>query len=110
MFIRFRSVYFGTKRQCGSTLFRVRNDIEQVVRISVDGEVEPSARAYTALPNVPGLIELLSVQRRTAEILRQESQLFVAEFLNMQGSVRVAPAEALRVEKLDQVALGFFVR
>ena len=91
-------------------LFRVRNDIEQVVRISVDGEVEPPARAYTALPNVPGLIELLSVQRRTAEILRQESQLFVAEFLNMQGSVRVAPAEALRVEKLDQVALGFFVR
>src|SRR5713101_9719054 len=91
-------------------LFRVRNDIEQVIHVAIYSEIEAPARINTSLPNVPSFIVLLGSERRMSEVLRQQRQLFVALLLNAERSIRIAPAEALRVEKLHQEALIFFVR
>jgi hypothetical protein len=58
-------------RRQNPILFRVRDDIEEVVRIPVDLEVEAPAGIHAALPNIARLVVLLGSQRRMAEVLRQ---------------------------------------
>lgn len=83
----------------------MRDDIEQVVRFSVDLEVEAPAGIHAALPNIARLVEFLGAQRWMAEVFRQKRQLFIALFLDTQRGIRVTAAESLRVEELH---LGSF--
>jgi hypothetical protein len=89
-------------------LLGVRDDVEQVVQISVDLEVEAPAHIHAALPNIARLIVLLGSQRWMAEVLRQKPQLFIALFLNTQRGIRIAPAETLRVVKPHLGRFRFF--
>jgi hypothetical protein len=87
-------------REQNSILFWVRDDIEQVVRVSVDLKVETPACIHAALPNIACPVVFLGSQRWMAGVLRQKPQLFIALFLNTQRGIRITPAESLRVEKL----------
>ena len=80
--------------------FRVRDDGVEVVRIPVNGKVEPPVASYPGLPDVSCFIVLLGAQTGMPRVLNEELCLLVECFLHPRRRVTVLLQETWREEEL----------
>lgn len=62
------------------------NNIVQVIGAVGDAEIEPPVASNSSLPNTFCLVVLFCMQRRVADIGKQESHLLIKCFLYSDGS------------------------
>lgn len=88
-FCRRRDVLHRCRRS-----LRVRADREKDVGVAVDREVEAPVESNAGLPDSPGLIVLLRLERGVAAILKEERKLFLEGALNSRWGTGQVAVEA----------------
>src|SRR5574341_457910 len=89
-------------------LFRMGDQIDKMVHVTLDFEIETPAPIDPGLPDVPRFIVLLGPQGRMAEVLEEEGDTAVNGALDGRGGVRVACQEALGVDGAHYRFRSFF--
>jgi hypothetical protein len=77
-------------RQVPSASLRVRPNRPQDVDVPVDGEVEAPGERHARLPEPPGLVVLLRLKGRVAEVREQEAELLPERTLHVRGRRRAS--------------------
>jgi len=76
----------------------MRNDVVEMVGVSLNGEIKTPPLCDSGLPDVTCLIVLLGLERGVAEILKQKLEASLKCALDMGRSALIAPAKALAVD------------
>src|ERR1035441_8693870 len=97
-----------------AALFRVRDNIHDVISVVQDEEIKPPILIDAGLPNVLALIVFLGAQRRVPQILFQQPHLFEQRLANagrkeMQRLAGPRGAVGLHRERLALGAIGLFL-
>ena len=62
------------------------DDVQNEVGVTGDDEIEAPSAIHAGLPDVAGLIVFLGAERRVAEVLHQQFNLFIERLLNGGGA------------------------
>ena len=76
----------------------MRDDVEQDVRVVFNSRIEPPVASDASLPAVLTFVVFLGMERRMAEVLKQEDHLLVKRCLDVLGGLAVRAIEVTGVE------------
>jgi hypothetical protein len=79
----------------------------EVIRVPLNGEVEPPASIDPGLPDATSLVILLGSKRGMEEILEEACRASIERPLDLRRGALITPAKALTVADTHQAVLRF---